>query len=360
MEKAGVEQATSNFAELFKSFEMLIEYRRKLCIADDHMSKALCGLYAAAGAYQILEGISSRVSIESDLSCNVNDDTQQASPVLPTYETVRRTTRELLSAVSSKNHLGVIDALKEMGILSLCRQPDAPFSQMEQFASGISGQAEAVFLVELSLFAAKSGRFEQASRYVQRAHTCNPRSIDLYNLRMVEGLIALNAGRVHDAIRCLADSLDPCLEDVQAASECGVLAPNLELVEKLVEHGERIEVLRHLSDCLDLWVRFRSEITEWMGIIERGDIPDFHSAESINEASRPSWKLRIQWLRACSLESEPYSTSLKARMSRTQVLAARAESAARHKAGFDAWVKKGIEYLENGPAAEGDGLDSPR
>ena len=48
MEKAGVEQATSNFAELFKSFEMLIEYRRKLCIADDHMSKALCGLYAAA------------------------------------------------------------------------------------------------------------------------------------------------------------------------------------------------------------------------------------------------------------------------------------------------------------------------
>ena len=165
---------------------------------------------------------------------------------------------------------------------------------------------------------------------------------------MVEGLIALNAGRVHDAIRCLADSLDPCLEDVQAASECGVLAPNLELVEKLVEHGERIEVLRHLSDCLDLWVRFRSEITEWMGIIERGDIPDFHSAESINEASRPSWKLKIQWLRACSLELEPYSTSLKARMSRTQVLAARAESAARHKAGFDAWVKKGIEYLENG------------
>jgi hypothetical protein len=355
-----LQEAVLSYVELFKSFEALLENRTKLCIADDRISTALCKLYATRGAFNILMAIRSCVNIELDFSRNLNGDGEQTFKVLPTYETVRKAAQELLSAVSATAISRVILALTEMGIPILCPKAVAPYSEMEQLAAQVSGQAQACFLVEISLFAVENGEYERAGNYVALARKCNPRSMDSYHLCMIEGLIAFNEGRIHNAIRRLHDSLEACFEDVETATECNAFAPYLELVEKLLEHGERIEVLRHLSDSQDLWLRLRPEIAQWMVTIERGDFPDFHSPESVHELNQPAWKLRIQWLRACSLEADPYPINLRVRMSRKQVLAEREESLAREGTGLDAWVNGEIEYLGNSPATGSDGLDSKK
>jgi hypothetical protein len=348
MKRTGLQENISSYVETFKSFESLLKARKKLPVGDDHLATALCGLHAAKGAYHIRAGIRSCVDVEPGFSCNGDENIQGMLAGFPTYEAVHGAARELLSAVSSKDSVGIVHTLRKMGVLSFCPKPDPPFPSMEQFALSVSVRAQVIFLVELSLFAVDVGEYEQASRYVQRARTRNPRSLELYNVCMVEGLIALNAGRVHDAARCLAGSLEACLENADTATECSTVAPNFELVEKLLEHGEVVEVLRHLSDCLDLWVRFKTEVLEWMDAIERGGLTDFHCPGPVKDASRPSWKLRVQWLRACLLEAELYSTSFGARMSRAEVLAARDRLLARSAARSDAIVRKRIEYLEDG------------
>jgi hypothetical protein len=340
MNRMGLEEDVPGYVGIFRSLDSLLRARKRLPLADDDTAIALCGLHAAAGAYRILVHIRPLVDIEPEFSFAANENSRQMPAVLPTYETVHRAANDLTLAISSKDKPGIIRACREMGIASLCPGCTPPFPQMERFALGVGVRAQAIPLVELSLFSVNSSEYEQARRYVQRARSHNPRSLELYDLCIAEGLIALNDGRVNDAIRCLAGSVDACLEDVHSALECSMLAPNLELAERLLEHGERIEVLRHLSDCLDLWVRFKAAITDWMETIERGDIPNFRAAESVSEASRPAWKLRIQWLRACSLKTQRYSSSPARHLSRDQVLAARKSLLSRHQARSDEFVEK--------------------
>jgi hypothetical protein len=58
-------------------------------------------------------------------------------------------------------------------------------------------------LVELSLFAIELGDFDRTSKYVAEARALDPSAWELYNLCILEGLLALNVGKTYEAIQYL-------------------------------------------------------------------------------------------------------------------------------------------------------------
>ena len=119
---------------------------------------------------------------------------------------------------------------------------------------------------------------------------------------VIEGLIALDDGRLKEAIQCLDSSTNACQADVDSSVQTSLLPPNLELAEKLLERGEQTAVLRHLSECHNVWQRRRPYIEEWIRIIETGGKPDFQTVGIWGDAEQPSYRLNVQWMRACSLQ----------------------------------------------------------
>jgi hypothetical protein len=119
--------------------------------------------------------------------------------------------------------------------------------------------------------------------------------------------------------------MSACQTDEYASVECSVRAPLLVLAEKLLERGERVEVLRHLLQCQDVWQFLRPQIEEWITVIERGERLEFQAAECLLPMNQPSVRLKAQWMSACSLQEGSESTAPKSTTpkSRAAVLAGR-------------------------------------
>jgi hypothetical protein len=342
------------YVELFKSYEMLIEHRKRLCIADDHLSTAVCTVYASWCAYKIRKRVD---SISGTLATLVGEETgngTETGGTVPKYEAVCGAAQNLLVAVTSGDGVAISEALKEMGVFSFCPVPEQVFSRMEDVASRVVGLAQQVLLVDLSLFAIEAENYQLASKFVQQVCAFDPTSRELYNICVVEGLIALNEGRVNEAVRCLDSSTKACQSDVDASIQCALLAPNLEIASKLLELGEQMAVLRYLFECHNVWQSCRPQIEEWIHIIESGNKPDFQTLEFPGEADKLSNRLNIQWMRACSLEMQRHPVKPKVLMSPGQVLAERERRMAENKTRMNTYVQRKLEYLENDMAASPD------
>ena len=140
----------------------------------------------------------------------------------------------------------------------------------------------------------------------------NPSSWELYNITLVEGLLALNEDKVDEAVRCLDLSISACLEYERARAQCCVRAPNLELAGKLLEHGERPAVSRHLAACRDVWDSLQFQIDRWIRAIDDGGTPEFRSAGDLRVPRGPAHTLRMQWMNACTLAIGPVSADMRA------------------------------------------------
>jgi hypothetical protein len=367
MFKLDLHEEVSGFQQLFKTLLKLLEYSRKLGITDDHLTICLCKFYAIWNACQIQKCLMSLGDLETASSEDEDEICLDSGEMLPDHETVQQSAQDLLLAASSRDKAATKVALRDMGVLALCPTPEEVFPAMENVASRVNGPAQQVFLVDLSLFAAESGDYQRAHKYIQQARSFHPSSRELYNICVIEGLIALNAGKLDEAIQFMDNSTTACQADVDSSIQCSLLPPNLDLAEKLFELGERVAVLRYLTECHNVWQNCRSQIEEWIHVIERGETPDFHTLEMPVNTDQLSYRLNVQWLRACSLELQVSPAKSKTLLSTTQVLAERERRKAKYGARMSAHIRNKLEYLEKDLAVLPDqlppdipGPDQPR
>jgi|HubBroStandDraft_1064217.scaffolds.fasta_scaffold11406_2 tetratricopeptide (TPR) repeat protein len=334
-----------NYVDIFKTHKRLLEYRKRLGIADDHLTEALCKMYAIRGACRIRECL-------NPTRCQSKADTAGPRDILPDYETVQNAANELLLAVASNDETAISGALEAMEVFSLCPNPDRVFSTLEEVVSRISGPVQQVFLTDLALSAARVGDFQGANKYIQQARAFEPSSRELYDICVVEGLMALNAGNIEDAVRCLDNSTKACQADVDSSVQCALLPPNLEIAEKLLELDERVAVLRYLFECHNVWQSLRPQIEGWIHDIESKEMPDFILPE--RDLASASRRMPVQWIRACSLQIELNPAKPRKTVSPAEVLAERERRHSKYAPYFDAQIKEQLKYLEKDMAISPD------
>lgn len=340
----GLRQIVFNYVEIFKSRELFLSYRRKLSIANDHMATALCELYAIQGARQIRKRLNSTRQSKTD--------TVGSRDILPGYETVHTAAHDLLLAVAKNDEAAISGALEAMRVFSLCPNPEQVFSTLKDVVSRVSGPAQQVFLTDIALYAAHVGDFQRARNYIQLARTFEASSRELYDICVVEGLIALNAGDVEEAVRCSDNSTKACQADVDSSVQCALLPPHLEIAEGLLELDERVAVLRYLFECHNVWQSLRPRIEGWIHCIESEEVPDFRLPESgQDQASR---RMLVQWMRACSLQRGLNPAKPRRTMSSAEVLAEREQRHSEYRPRIDALIKKQLKYLERDMAVSPD------
>lgn len=337
-----------DYEELFKAFEGLLKVRHKFFVSNDHLATALCELYAIMGAHQILQCIGETGELEASSICGDGDDLRGACDSLPKHKTVQDAGRRLLVALASCDQVAASDALREMGVLALGQSQKPIFARMEMVTKRVNGRAQQVLLVDLSRFAAKVGDYGRASNYLQQARTFDLNSWELYNARLIEGLIAMNAGRVDEAVECLAQSIRACLAYEKARTQCCIRSPRLELAEKLLDRGKREAVRRHLSDCRDVWESLQPQIDSWIQVIDNKGRPNFRCAGRIAVPEKPSNTLRLQWMNACCLAEGPLSDEDKATplKSPAERRAEQERWMAENQHVLNAVVSKTIAYLD--------------
>jgi tetratricopeptide (TPR) repeat protein len=348
MNRLDLQKEVSGFTQLFKTFESLLEYRRKLCLADDQLAIDLCEFYAIWGACQISKCFGLTCDFDSVSSRQEKEESLGLTEVLPKYEAIHKAAQDLHLAIAAEDKAAISNALVQLKVFSFCPIPDQVFSRMENVASRVRGRAQQVFWVDLSLFAAGVGDYQLAHKYIQQARAFDPSSRELYNICVIEGLIALNDGRVDEAIRSLEGSTKACQTDVDSSIQCSLLVPNLELPERLLELGERTVVLGYLHECHNVWQHDRSQIDEWIHLIEIEEKPDFQITRAVGTEDRlsPSYRLNIQWMRAYSLEMQRSPAIPRTPMSPAQILAERERRLAEYEPRMSAYIKNKLEYLE--------------
>jgi hypothetical protein len=301
-------------------FEKVVELSERLSARGDRVTSMLCMFYAMWSAFVIrlcfgkCKGRGTEEAKDGTLKEN-----SLLAPGLPRLDVVRKAVQEFVAATTADDRSGMSNALQDMRVFALCPVPKEHLSRMELIAERVAGRARTIPLVELSLFAVELEDYERAIKYAAEAHTFDPGSWELYNLCVVGGLIALNARKHHEAIEYLNESIRACQRDEHTSLSCGIRVPNLALAEKLLQSGYRVEVLRHLLECKDVWQFLRVKIDKWISLIEAGEAPDFGGAGVLRAIS---YRLQMQWLRAysLSLEKEP---GVAARKSPAEVMAGR-------------------------------------
>jgi hypothetical protein len=255
--------------------------------------------------------------------------------LLPDFEVVEQAGQALQASVAADDKAGTQAALRNMGVFTLCPVFVDHFQRMEDAARRLPGRARQVMLVELSIFAAEVEDYERASKYAHEARASALGSWEEYNLSMVEGLVALSAGRTREAVQSLACSIRACLVDEYGSLDCGVRAPNLSLAQKLLIHGERVDVLSHLLQCRDIWQFLQKQLDKWIGAIEKGESPDFHASEFLRSMNQPATRIQMQWVLA-AFPDAPRSGSPK---SPDAVKAARERLRTKYRGTIDAAIE---------------------
>ena len=271
----------SNLQELVSNFGAILRYAERHLVARNSSTLALCQLFGTKSAYLIRACIGELCGdgFEPALRFYMAGNRYKTQVALPTSEEAKAPARKLFAEAALADKTEIIRALDGMGLLSLCPLPEEQFTRMEYIAEQVTGPSRLIFLVELSFFAAELEDYGRATKYASEAHNFDPVAWQLYNLRMIEGLAALDAGRSDEAIKHLAKSIDACLTDVRTCLECGLSPPNFLLVAKLLDRGERVEVLRHLLECKSVWRMLRPHIELWISAIESEGRPDFIATE---------------------------------------------------------------------------------
>ncbi len=336
MNELELRKEISDYEELFRAFEGLLKVRHKFFVSNDRLATALCELYAMMGAYQILSCIGATGQFEVVAIREEDENHCGACESLPKHETVQDAGRELLAALASGDQAAASDALRGMGVLALGLPSKRMFARMEAVTQRVTGCAQQVLLVDLSRFAAKVGDYERASSYLQQARTFDLNSWELYNAHLIEGLIALNAGRVDEAVECLAQSIRACLAYEKALVQCRLRAPRLELAKKLLDRGKREAVRRHLFDSREVWESLQQQIDSWIQVIDNQGKPNFQYAGEMMVREKLSNTLRMQWMNACCLAEGPVSAEDKA----TPL-----KSPAQRKAEHERWIAENPRVL---------------
>lgn len=327
----------SSYEGLFKSFEKLLDLSGRAAIGDTRVARALCELYAMMCAFQIRAHIGS-IDVISILP------RRDSREELPKLEAIHAAAERLIIAADSEDRAGIASALEQMGVVAFCPSLEEHFPRMDVLAQRFDGRLRAIPLVELSLFAVELGDFGRASKYAQECAALNPNPWEMHNVCSIQGLISLKIGEIGEAVQCLVKSINACQIDEYASLECSVRAPNLDLADGLLEHGERVEVLRYLLQCQDVWQSLRPQIGQWTSTIESGARPDFHDAKVL-KLKQPSYRLKMQWLSACSYASAKPRSSLP--KSPAQVLAGRERLRAENERRMDVAIKRKLQYLDN-------------
>jgi hypothetical protein len=341
------QREASGLERLLKSFEDLLKRSEYLSRGGRQFTIAMSELYAVMTAFRIQSfiGLPDQIAIRATGDRQHTRDHPEPRRRLPEHVVFQNAARVLLSAISREDKAGMLRGLEEMGVLDLCPTSQAPFSRMELLAGSVSGRSQVIPFMELSLFAAEMGDYRRAGQYALQARAIGPGSWEIYNLCMVEGLIALDSANVGEAIQCLSRSSAACQTDEHASIACGVSAPNLSLAEKLLERGERVEVLMHLSQCKNVWQILRPQIDEWIGIIEKGEKAEFQASDGLRALNEPAYRLLMHHMRAREFEEgirEARQGSVPQK-SPSAVLAARAKMQAEFRRDMNSAIEEKLE-----------------
>ncbi len=329
-----------------REFERVINSGEQLCRKSDGATRILFVFYAMWSAFAVRANLESccwnQIAATTDGSTTEARSLNDRSP-MPASDVVHAARREFTNAVISDNAEGIRTSLEHMGVFALCPFPERQVSRMALVAANLTPCVRLILLVDLSFLAVELGDYYRASKYATEAHFLNPTSWELYNLCVIEGQIALNAGNNREALKFLDKSMGACQWDEYASLTCGTRVPNLSLVEMLLHGGERVEVVRHLLQCKNVWQSLSSQIDEWIGIIENGGTPDFRGTGVSKRSVKFSYRLKTQWMRAYSLlTEEPRSITPK---SPEEVLAGRERLRAGYKRHRDAAARRQTDAL---------------
>jgi hypothetical protein len=335
-----------------RAFERVVESSEQLCQEGESLARLLGVFFAMEAAFAIRcslaigEGEVPEMAADSGGEGSGSTYAEQQS--LPKPDAVRTAIPRLVAAVTSNNSAATVSALEEMGVLSLCPNPGEQLSRMERMTATVGSSARLVLLVEIALFAVELRDFDGVNRYVAEARTLSPSSWEFYNLCVLEGLLALKAGKQVEAVQWLERSSNACQVDEHVSLNCAVRAPNFLLAQELVAKGERSAVISHLLLCKYVWDYAQLPFDEWVDIIERGGIPDFQRSEAVQALNQPFWKLQTAWNRARCLEEEkglpPTRPNSK---SPAEVLTARKRLVEEQQRHGHEIVKRTIKYLDD-------------
>jgi hypothetical protein len=335
------------------AFERVVELNEQLCQGGESLVRLLGIFFAMRAAFAIRcsliigEGHLPETAEESGGDGPGSTYAEQQS--LPTLDTVRAAVPNLLAAITSNNSAATESALGEMGVLSLCPIPGEELSRMERMTANVGSGTRLILLVELALFAADLRQFDGANRYIAQARALRPSSWEFYNLCVLEGLLALKAGKQGDAVQWLEKSSNACQVDEHVSLDCAIRAPNFLLAQELMAQGERAEVIRHLLACKYVWDYAKLPFDQWIDLIERGGTPDLQGSEDVQALNQPFWRLRMASMRAHCLEDgkELPPTKPDSTRSAAEVLKARTRLMEEQQRNAGEIVKQTIKYLDD-------------
>ena len=299
MNEVGLRSEVLRFQNLLQSFERLQGKTERVFSGGDRIACTLCELYAMVCAFKIRAQIGSTEESENNSALEEVGSCLGSPGILPSHGTVQKAAQELFTAVASSDKTGISSALEKMGVFSLCPMPGQHFSKLELAARNVTGRAQLIPLVELSLFSVELGDYERARKYAIEARDFNPTAWEAHNLCVVEGLVSLSVGNIEDAIQQMSSSINACQTDEYASLSCSVRAPNFNLAQKLLLRGHRVEVQRYLLECKNVWQFLSPQIDEWVRQLESGEKPSL--PKGVQAMNEPASKLRMQWMTACTL-----------------------------------------------------------
>lgn len=334
------------------AFERVVELSQQLCQGGQTLARLLGIFFAMKAAFAVRSSLAIREGdlpkMAADRGGDGTGSTYAEKQNLPTLDTVRAAIPRLVAAVTSDNSAATASALQEMGVLALCPIPGEQLSRMERMTANVDSSTRLIFLVELALFAVELREFDGANRYVAEARALSPSSWEFYNLCVLEGLLALKAGKQGEAVQWLERSSSACQVDEHVSLDCAIRAPNFLLAQELMAQGERAAVARHLLHCKYVWDYAQLPFDKWVDIIQRGGIPDFQRSEEVQALNQPFWKLKTAWIRArCLQEAKGLPATRPNSKSPAEVLKARERLVEEQKRHADAIVNKTIKYLDD-------------
>jgi hypothetical protein len=191
-----------------------------------------------------------------------------------------------------------------MQIIDIAASTESLLDRLEFSVGCIVGPARLIPLVELALLASDLDAYERAASYVTHARSLSPGAPELHDLHTVDGIVALSAGNVEEAKRCLYESIRVCEQNEFASLACSIRAFNLSLAEKLLETGADEAVIKYLSQCLGIWEYEAKRIASWIEAIRNGEKPDFQAPGFRNAMDSPAVKIQSLAIRSSFLPVE--------------------------------------------------------
>ena len=335
-----------------RAFERVLELSEQLCQDGDRLARLFGVFFAMTVAFAIRSSLAigerDLPEMAADTGADGSGSTDAEQQSVPTLNTVRAAIPRLVAAVTSSNSAATVSVLEEMGVFALCPNPGEQLSRLERMTANVGSGTRLVLLVELALFAVELREFDRATRYVAEARALSPSSWEFYNLCVLEGLLALKAGKQGEAIQWLERSSNACQVDEHVSLDCAIRAPNFLLAQELLAQGERSTVIRHLLDCKNVWGYARLPIDEWVEIIQRGGTPNLQGSEDVQALNQPYWKLRTAWMRArCLEEGKGLPPTKPNSKSPAEVLKARERLVEEQQRYADEIVNRTIKYLDD-------------